>query len=65
MAGSVAFVWGDASLHPLGCLATKAGPQVLPFSNPAISWGDLQYFSGVQEAAPGAEPFLGSRVLME
>ena len=65
MAGSEAFVRVDASLPPLGCLAAKAIPSLLPFSGPGVSWCGLQGFSGVQEAFPGAEPFLGGKMVVE
>ena len=65
MAVSEAFVRVDASLPPLGCLAAKAIPSLLPFSGPGVSWCGLQGFSGVQEAFPGAEPFLGGKMVVE
>ncbi|KAJ8366660.1 hypothetical protein AAFF_G00345560, partial [Aldrovandia affinis] len=60
-----AFVWGDASLLPLGCLAAEAVPLLLPFCSPGISWSGLQSFTSVQKTAPGAESFPDSRVFME
>lgn len=59
VAGGEAFIWNDASLCQLGCLAAKAVPLVLPISNTGISRAGLQCFNGVQEtAAEFQEQFL-------
>ena len=65
MAGSEMFIWDDASLCPAGCLAAQAVPLLVPLSDPGSRWCGLQFCSGVQEAVPGLQPFLGGRVLMK
>ena len=40
MVGGETFLWGDTSLSPLGCMAAKAVPLLLPFCNPNVSFTD-------------------------
>ena len=69
MAGSEALISGMMSLSP-AIVVTAWLPRLfqwLSLSDPGISWAGLQDIRGVQETAPapGAELFMGSKVLMK
>ena len=65
MASSERFVWSDASLCPLGCLAAQVVPLLLPLSDPGSRQCGFKLHGGVQEAAPRFESFLGGGVFMK